>query len=93
MKKYSLSLLLVFIFVSFGCGPSAESLAKKHCAIFEKYHQAEVSQDTTKMMEYASQMQAMDTELLQKYQHENPELLLQYVKLKEKCMKEKESTK
>lgn len=88
MKKYSFILILALALVTFSCGPSAESLAKKHCALYEKYHQAEVSKDTTKMMEFASQMQAMDTELLQKYQHENPELLLQYVKLKEKCMKD-----
>lgn len=93
MKKISVILILVIVFAAFGCGPSAESLAKKHCDIYEKYHQAELSQDTTKMMEFASQLQAMDTELLQKYQHKNPELLLQYVKLKEKCMKENESVK
>lgn len=77
---------ILFMVVLLSCDPSPESLAKKHCAIYEKYYQAEVSLDSSKMTEYSKQMIAMDSDLLQKYQYENPELLLQYVKLKEKCI-------
>ncbi len=85
MKKITKLCLVLLAVGLISCGPSPKSLAKKYCDLSEKYKQAETDKDSSKMSEYLAQMAAMDMELLKKYQHANPELLYQYVKLKAKC--------
>lgn len=63
-------------------------MAKKSCAIYEKYLNAEVTHDSIAMIKYDEEFRKMDKELTEKYMYENPEWLLNYATIRDKCMKE-----
>ncbi len=88
MKKILIVLLSASAFSLISCGPSASSMAKKHCDLYEQYVQAEKAGDSTKMKQVESDLVKMDTELTEKYMHKNPEWLLKYVQLKNKCIQD-----
>lgn len=89
MKKINLFIGFVFMLCIMGCGPSASSMAKKSCAIYENFLKAESMHDSVAMIKYDEEFRKMDKELTEKYMYENPEWLLEYAKLRDKCMKEK----
>lgn len=88
MNRSRLFILVALVLAGVSCGPSAESMAKKSCEIYGKYHGAELSNDTTAMRKYSTEMVDLDKKLTEEYQHKNPEWLLKYVKLRDQCIQE-----
>lgn len=88
MKTINL-IIGVFIMVAIiSCGPSAGTMAKKSCEIYDKFLQAESKHDSVAMIKYDEEFQKMDKELTDKYMYENPEWLLKYATLRDQCIKE-----
>jgi hypothetical protein len=87
MKGFKILLIVVAVIGMMGCGPSAQSMADKSCALYEKYNQALQANDTTGMRKYELEMADMDKKLIEEYQHKNPEWLMKYVKLRDACLK------
>jgi hypothetical protein len=88
MMRSGTFILFVIVLVTIGCGPSPDSMAKKSCAIHEKFIQAELLKDTAEMTRLTLEIGRMDADLTKEYMYKNPEWLMKYVKLRDQCIAE-----
>lgn len=89
MNKYSPYLISIICLVILSCGPSAESMARKSCELHEKFFQAQANKDSSEMFRLTAEIGNMENKLQNEYMYKNPEWLLKYVKLRDKCLIEK----
>lgn len=88
MYKIKIILIALVTVCISACGPTAQSMAKKSCALYEKYSQAQLANDTVAMRKYELEMTDLDKKLIAEYQHKNPEWLMKYVQLRDACIKD-----
>jgi hypothetical protein len=87
MKRLNIVLITLAAITILGCGTSPQTMANKSCALYEKYSQAQLANDTAGMRTYELEMTNLDKQLTEEYMHKNPEWLMKYVKLRDACLK------
>ncbi len=83
MRKITFLFAVCLMIIS--CGPSPEAMAKKNCALYQKYREAEAAKDSTAMNKYVQEMRTMEEELKTKHKN-NPEWLTTYSLERDACI-------
>jgi hypothetical protein len=87
MKLSKIIFISVCTFGAIGCGPSPESLAKKHCEVYKKYNEAVKKNDQVQILIFADSLDRMNKKVIEDHKT-NADWLNTYALERDACVLE-----